>query len=266
MTIPRGTSRGRAVALVVAALLAAATSPAAAQTLQGRVVDTSTEAPVAGATLQLLAPDSQVVASGLSGDAGAFTILAPLAGEFLIKVERIGYQTAVLGPLRLRARGFLEVTIALGTAAIPVEGVNVEVTPRIPFLESAGFYDRRQKTGGQFLDRSEIEKLSLQKVSDLLNTFRGVRIVRTGGEVDVQLRGAVARALSGVTECLPPIFRDGVMLAPQYPPEPKMRVNLDEVVTEDIEAVEVYVGQSTVPAQFAANGAACGAIVLWRRR
>jgi hypothetical protein len=252
--------------LVAAVLLVAAPVETDAQTLRGRVVDTSSEAAIDGATLQVLAPDSQVVIAGLSDDAGAFSLLAPRPGEYLLRVERLGYQTSVLGPLRLRAGGFLDVTIALGPAALPVEGVRVEVEGRLLFLENAGFYDRRQKTAGQFLDRAEIEALRLQKVSDLLNTFRGVRIIRTGTEVDVQLRGAVANALTGANNCLPPIFRDGVMLAPQWPPEPKIRVNLDDLLAEDIEAVEVYVGQSTVPAQFAANGAPCGAIVLWRRR
>jgi hypothetical protein len=251
---------------LMAAMLLLAPSGAAGQTLAGRVVDSSNEAAVEGATLQLLAADSQVVIGGLSRETGAFSLLAPSAGEYLLRVERLGYQTSVLGPLRLRSGGFLEVTVALGPAALPVEGVNVEVEGRLLFLENAGFYDRRQKTAGQFLDRREIEALQLRKVSDLLNTFRGVRIIRTGTEVDVQLRGAVANALTGATTCLPPIFRDGVMLAPQWPPEPRIRVNLDDLQLEDVEAVEVYVGSSTVPAQFAANGAPCGAIALWRRR
>jgi hypothetical protein len=268
MTTPRGTPRLPALALVLAGVFGATPARAAAQTLQGRVVDTSTEAPVAGATLQLLAPDSQVVVAGLSTDAGDFSLVAPAAGEFLLRIERLGYQTSVLGPLRLRAGGFLDVTVALGTAAIPVEGVNVQVEGRIRFLEVAGFYDRRQKTAGQFLDRKEIEALHLEKVSDLINTFRGVRIIRNAGEADVVLRGAVSRALSGATNCLPPIYRDGVLIATQWPPDPARRLPLDQLLAEDLEAVEVYVGQATVPAQFGSGtlDPPCGAIVLWRRR
>jgi hypothetical protein len=252
-------------AVLLAAALAAAT-PVAAQTLRGRVVDTSSEAAVADATLQLLAPDSQVVVAGLSGETGAFALLAPRAGEYLLRVERIGYQSSVMGPLQLRAGGFLDVTVALGPAALPVEGVNVQVEGRLLFLENAGFYDRRQKMNGQFLDRREIESMNLEKVSDLLNTFRGVRIVRSLGEADVVLRGAVANALTAATNCNPPIFVDGVLLAPQFPPAPRIRINVDDLLAQDLEAVEVYVGQSAVPAQFAANGAPCGAIALWRRR
>jgi hypothetical protein len=254
------------IPLLAAALLLAAPSGSAAQTLRGRVVDTSSGTAVADATLQLLAPDSQVVIAGLSGDEGAFSLLAPSAGEYLLRVERLGYQTSVLGPLRLLSGGFLDVTVALGPAALPVEGVNVQVEGRLPFLESAGFYDRRQKTVGQFLDRSEIEALHREKLSDVLNAFRGVRIVRSLGEADVVLRGAITSALTGATECNPPIFMDGVLVAPQFPPAPRVRVDLDDLMAQDIEAVEVYVGQSTVPARFAANGAPCGAIALWRRR
>ena len=229
-------------------------------------MDTSTEAAVAGATLQLLTADSAVVVAGLSGDAGAFSLTAPAAGEFLLKVERIGYQTSVLGPLRLRTRGFVEVTVAMGVAALPVEGVNVAVEARVRFLENAGFYDRRQKMSGQFLDRAELEKLHLEKLGSVMQTFRGVRVIRNSGEADVQLRGTVARAMSGAVNCLPPIFMDGVLVAPQSPPNPGPRLNIDDILSEDIEAIEVYVGPSTVPAQFAPNGSPCGAIALWRRR
>ena len=263
----RARRTGWAAAIAGVFLGVAAPGRAAAQTLQGRVVDTSTQAAVAGATLQLLTADSAVVVAGLSGDGGAFALTSPTPGEFLLRVERIGYQTSVVGPVRLRARGFLEVTVALGVAALPVEGVNVAVEARTPFLESAGFYDRRQKLGGgQFLDRGELEKLHLEKMGSVMQTFRGVRVIRNTGEADVQLRGAVLSAMSGSVNCLPPVFIDGVLIAPQAPPYTGPRPNFDDLLTEDIEAIEVYVGQSTVPAQFARDSAPCGAIALWRHR
>src|SRR5688500_17972605 len=121
------TTSARIPWLVAALLLVAAPAETDGQTLRCRVVDTSSETAVAGATLQLLAPDSQVVIAGLSGDAGAFSLLAPRPGEYMLRIERLGYQTSVVGPLRLRAGAFLDVTIALGPAALPVEGVRVEV-------------------------------------------------------------------------------------------------------------------------------------------
>ena len=269
MTTP-GRASGRVgaalTAVLVAAALLAAPGAASGQTLQGRVIDTSTEAPVGGATLQLLAPDSQVVASGLSGDTGAFVLTAPRAGEFLLTVERIGYQTSVLGPLRLRARGFLEVTVALGTAALPIEGVNVEVAGRVRALELAGFYDRRLETAGQFLERAEIEKLYLQRASDVLNTFQGVRVWRSQGMADVQLRGASINAFSGPgAPCFPAIYLDGGLASPYGGASTPGRINLDQLLAEDLEAVEVYAAAATVPAQFARDGSPCGVILLWRR-
>lgn len=253
----------------VAILWAAATGELAGQTLRGRVVDTSTEAAVPGATLRLLGPASQVVAAGVSADDGRFALSAPAAGEYQLEIERLGYQSASLGPFRLRAGGLVEVTVALGPAAIPVDPFEVEVEGRVRFLDQAGFYERRRRTVGQFLERAEIEALHLQRVSEVLATLRGVRVLKSAGESDVQLRGATPRAFAGPESyCLPRIYLDGVLGSTGGAARDRTlsRLDLDALRAEDVEAIELYVGSSTVPSQFARDGAPCGAIAIWRRR
>lgn len=41
--------------------------------------------------------------------------------------------------------------------------------------------------------------------------------------------------------------------------------NLDEILEETIEAIEVYTSSTTTSAQFARDGAPCGAVLFWRR-
>ena len=114
-----------------------------AQTLRGTVVDTSTEAPVGGATLLLVAPDSQRVASTLTDDAGAFSVTAPRPGEYMLRVERLGYDIAFVGPFELKAQGFVDITLALAPVTIALDSPvvttrPVRARPRPPRPELAG--------------------------------------------------------------------------------------------------------------------------------
>jgi hypothetical protein len=116
--------------LLALALLAALPGGAAAQRLQGRVIDTGTQAPVGGAALQLLAPDSSVALYGVSDEAGGFTLVLQRAGEYTLKIAALGYQAALLGPLPLESGKTLEITVALGPARSPVDTAFVAERPR----------------------------------------------------------------------------------------------------------------------------------------
>jgi hypothetical protein len=109
-----------ALLLFVGAALVSA-GPVAGQRLQGRVIDTSSEAPVAGAALQLIAPDSTVALYGVTDPAGGFTLTPRQAGEYTLKITCPGYQAAALGPLPLESGKTLEVTVALGVARTPID-------------------------------------------------------------------------------------------------------------------------------------------------
>lgn len=124
---PRTASAARLAAMLA---LLALPRAAHAQRLQGRVIDTTTEAPVAGAALQLVAADSIVAVYGISDEAGGFTLIAQRPGEYTLRIARPGYQSAVLGPLPLERGKTLEVTVALGVDRTPVDTAAV-AGPRI---------------------------------------------------------------------------------------------------------------------------------------
>lgn len=113
--------RARLAGAAVAAGLFLRAAPADAQRLQGRVIDTGTEAPVGGAALLLLRPDSTVARYGVSDEAGGFTLIPDRPGDYTLRIAAVGYQSAELGPLPLARGETLEVTVALGVARTPID-------------------------------------------------------------------------------------------------------------------------------------------------
>jgi hypothetical protein len=250
--------------LVAAVLLGLLPDPVASQSLRGRVLDRTSQAPVPGAAVRLLSPDSQQVAGVIADDAGYFTVPAPAAGEYLVSVTSIGYAPATAGPVRLREGGFAVVTVPLTPAAVPVAGVGVEVDAQDAWLRSSGFYSRRQEGMGKYLDPEEIQRrASSGRMADVLQGIPGLRVLSDNG-TDVQIRGAMTNVFRGTPQmCLPLIIVDGLVVADGMTIG-YGRMNLEQIRPGDVAGIEVY-GEAGMPLQFARGGGACGAVLFWTR-
>ncbi|MSR35698.1 MAG: hypothetical protein EXR95_03490 [Gemmatimonadetes bacterium] len=253
---------GRGIAAILVTALAA---PAAgrAQSLRGSVVDASTQLGVAGAAVRLIGADSQQVATAIAGDDGRFAVAAPV-GTYTVVIERIGYTTTTFGPVRLRPSGFVEVNFALDPDPVQMDSLAVRVDEQDPTLRRAGFYQRMQDRHGLFLDRAYIEKRGSARMEDVLGGLTGVRVIHDGAGIDVQLRGSMTNVFRGTPSmCLPLVFVDGLLVA-----DGKVsgfgRLNLESIRPQDVAGVELYMGESSVPLQFA-RGGACGALLFWTR-
>jgi outer membrane receptor for monomeric catechols len=94
-----------------------------------------------------------------------------------------------------------------------------------------------------------------RKVVDVLRRVPGV--VHTGERPDggyAYLRGP-QMAMQDTAFCHAFFFVDGM---PQG-------TGLQPLSTYDVEAVEVYVGPSQVPAQYTVMGSMCGVVLIWTR-
>ena len=90
--------RSRKSALLsVPILLASLVVPLDAQVLNGRVDSRSAQG-VPGAIVRLLHAAS-IVALVTADDSGHFSFRADTAGDYSVQVERIGYMSAMLGPV-----------------------------------------------------------------------------------------------------------------------------------------------------------------------
>jgi hypothetical protein len=250
--------------LALAALLACAPAALRAQTLRGTVTDRATRGPGSGATVVLIGPDSQKVASAISGDDGRFSVTTA-AGEYMVAVERLGYGPITDGPIRLRMNGFAEVTLGLMPQAIALDSLGVSVDQQDPALLRAGFYKRKKDSHGIFLDRTYIEKRSTQSMSDILSGLQGVRVLNQNGSTDVQLRSAMTNVFRGTPQmCLPLVYVDGLLMA-----DGKVaggsRMNLELLRPNDLAGIEVYTSQAAAPMEYSNGGGQCGVLVFWTR-
>lgn len=79
--------------LLLLLLLISVTTFAQDRLISGALYDKDTKDPVMQVTIQLLKPDSTYVTGGLSDQNGLFRVVAPVNGDYLLKISSIGYRT-----------------------------------------------------------------------------------------------------------------------------------------------------------------------------
>jgi hypothetical protein len=244
------------------------TVPCDAQSIRGRVVDAATGAPVAEAAVSAVAPRGGVAGRGRSGAGGEFALAFRGPGAFRVRVERTGYATATSGEVTVGPAETVEVEVRVSARPLELDPLTVTARrgpQRIAAMEHTGFYEREARGFGRFYRRDFFEKRETRPISDVLDEMPGLRMFRDnrGAVVLVfdraQATGAFQRAQKGQADFCPPVYYlDGTYLG---------TANVDQVLlTNRVEAVEVYGSAATVPVEFNSTGSACGVIVLWTRR
>lgn len=245
------------LALALPAMLAAS-SEVAAQIVTGSVSDASTGALLEGTLVRLLNLQGTDVASGLTDESGWFALRSPGPGDYFLEAQRIGYRTSRAGPVHLEATVATEVALRLVAQAIELDSVAVTVEARQSSLERAGFYARRGRSEGIFLDRAEIDARRAASVPALLQGRRGVIVMAaSGGGLRIMLRSGVSSSIAAGQFCAPRVFVDGMAVD---------SLDLErELHPTGLDGVEVYASPSAVPPQFGGATATCGVILFWSR-
>src|SRR2546429_7607 len=94
-----------------------------AGTIAGRVIDASSNAPVASAQVQVVGTTRGAV----TGDDGRFRIVAIRPGQYTVRALRLGYQSSAQ-VAQVTAGGTAEVDFSLAPAAISLEQVVTTAT------------------------------------------------------------------------------------------------------------------------------------------
>jgi hypothetical protein len=258
-SVARAAAYGTLVSLVLTgAIRAQDTTASAVATLIGTVTDIA-GAPLPGAEVTLLGSST---VRALTSDSGTFRLGGLPTGSVVLSVRRLGFEPATF-TAQLRAGKVHRATLALTPSAQSLPTVAVSDTiQKSHWLDQ--FESRRSSQRGTFITRADIERKSARNGSDLLRTVPGVRITPGNlGSSDVQMTRA-----AGTAKCTPQIFVHGVPYSG----------TMDDFTADDIEALEVYVGISEVPAELSRSmptniagrprgtmAPPCAAVVVWTR-
>ena len=152
-----------------------------------------------------------------------------------------------------RNRQWDTVMVQLDAVAQRLSRLNVNESLTRSALGLRNFEKRRASGIGTFITREQIVARGSSRLSDLLRTTRGVNVVR--GKV----RFAAYTAGSRTTSCQPDIWLDGTR---------SQGMEIDELPSNTVEAMELYPYFSSIPIEFqrmGANTTPCGTIVVWTR-
>jgi hypothetical protein len=251
--------------------------------VDGTMTELETNRPLVGVWVTLVSDVGDSVARFWSDSAGKFLLTAPAPGPYYVAARRLGYAPQTLGPFQLRMGHAVEVEVPLRPLVVGLEPITVIGEAPVRFLTNVGFYERRARRPGVFLDREAIEKrAAASAVGDLLRGMPGVRV---DGHGRIRLR-----YFGSCDNQSPVVWIDGMRI-PQGTAKwidgeemfgrnsPLLENWQDFVEPSSIEAIEVYRGPSEVPVQYSAAGveklvssrryrnvgSACGVILIWMR-
>lgn len=238
--------------VVIAGCMLAAAVPASAQgalrsTLTGRVLDAAGQ-PVRG--VRVASTVDSVLS--VSDERGRFTLRGLTPGMTRFNVRRIGYAPAEFS-VGLVAAETLLVDLKLEQDPVSLPGMETVAESHAKRILGTFYRHRDAFAGGHFIMRDEIERRHPLLLSDVVRTVPGVMLVPGPDGLEVRM----ARA-TGAIDCPIQYWVDGIRAT---------ALELDDVPPQDVEALEIYNGGSTLPPEY--NGrythAACGTIAIWTR-
>lgn len=242
---------GRIAAVLLLCLAARAGAQGGRATLEVRVLDDSTGAPVPNAEV---AVDSLRVLRTDSAGRLRYYGLAP--GERSLKVSRLGYRPQRL-VVRLAAAREMAVEVALSPAPLLLPEVRFVLKEMEGRLREVRFYERRRRGGGVWWGWREIRSVAPGgDVETLLSRLPGFRVRPGAGD---STWSVVSHRGPGLPDaCAARVLLDG---------QPVDGRRLSGLSAEHLAGVEAYAGPATTPAELAglAPGARCGVVALWSR-
>lgn len=231
-----------------------------AAVLHGVVRSATTSAPVIGAEVFV----ENGGARTLTGPDGRYRLDSLPTGRRIVRYRAVGYR-AVRQTVLADPGDTLEVDQELVAGAVELAPLEVTARPRdAPGVGLDGFQGRRRLGFGQFYGPDDLRRRNDIALGQFLGgSGRRVfpvsaRRVGPQGEVcymTVYYEGALIYRSPG-----PPGTDQAERSATTEP------IDLNTIPVADLEAVEVYRSAAEVPPEYGGASAACGVILLWRRR
>lgn len=246
--------------LALAIALTSVGSDSTPARVAGLVTDT-TGHPVGSAEVRLDSTQWRPV-----GDDGRFTMLQVVPGRHLLVVRAAGF---AVDSLRFSAEpgesiGLTAVVHRFTVlAGVTVVGRPDTARPAVAIAHdwTEGFADRKShNSGGTFLDEAAIDGKGAMRMTELLRTVPGVKLLPVpndfgGNDYRIVMRGA---STLDKEQCPIQYYLDG------HPFDESD--DIDRLISpHSVAAMEIYPGASQVPEQFKGPHSRCGVIVIWTK-
>lgn len=232
-----------------AALDAQVPIPGAKRELVGIVRDVKGTG-VEGATIEVLGSTAR------TDTKGAFRLFTPELDTATIAIRRPGF-SPIEALIAARNRQWDTVVVEMEQLTQTLPGVRVEDTRDMKREGLKGFEERVNKgMSGLFITRADIVERNSIRLSDVLQTRRGVSLVKIGSN-RYGVRFATYQGTRG-SACIPDMWVDG---------QRARGMEIDDLPANTVEGIELYDSFALVPFQFShtANSVPCGTIVVWTR-
>ena len=252
--------------VLIVLLLSGGAAQATAQTVRGTLVDETTNAPVAGASIRLLDPAGRRQGETVTDQAGAWSLEAPSPGAlYAVRASKPGFATVDTRPFRARAD-----TPPLNLVTRPEIPVLAGVSA--PALNYAGFLERKDANMGVALGPDEVRR-RIDRVGAVVPS-RLLWGLLPGLERLESTRRTILPRRAGGAGCTATLVVDGKRYDPTFPDgnprEPPWDID-DLVSISEVRAVEIYHDPTFVPAAKSGEWLdpiirRCGVIVVWTYR
>ena len=246
--------------LVLAVALTTASGDSTPGRLTGIVADT-TGRPVGTADVRLDTAGWRHVS-----DNGAFTMLHVTPGRHLLVVRSPGFAVDSLHFSLDPGESMALTAVVHRLTALASINVAAHADTARPLIASGhdwmeGFADRKaHNNGGTFLDQTALDRKGAMRMTEVLRTVPGVRLLPVQNEYGADDDKIVMRGTSTVDGQSCPIqyYFDG------HPFDESD--DIDRLISpHQVAAMEIYPGASQVPEQFKGPHALCGVIVIWTK-
>ncbi|MBL0170523.1 MAG: carboxypeptidase regulatory-like domain-containing protein [Gemmatimonadaceae bacterium] len=191
-----------------------------------------------------------------SDSLGAFRFVGVAAGEYRVRVRRIGFEAVVMKILAISDHD-VAVNVAMqpsaqALATMTIAGKRIDYPVRLTEA-----YTRMRRSTGYFVTREQIDSLFPRDVSSLLMRIPGVRVIGMG---DFEF----ARC---DTERNVHVWVDGTRWTKYFSRDTLINVNATKAVRDipvsSIQLMEVYSGVARIPGEYLDD--ACAVILIWRK-
>jgi hypothetical protein len=240
------------VAIPLLLIVGVAAAGVGAQTLTGRVLDEAGSGPVAGAVVSLLDPDGSRRADVLSDSLGRFRLAPPEAGEYVVEVVRLGYESTRSPLFALGTTGMVEVEVVVRALPIGLEGLEVSVEGEAEVL--LGTFGVSPATlRNRWIGRDDIERMATPGLAKDIIRRQNIAGMSVDEYDSGQPGELCVRFRRSERACAITVLNGAVI-----PPERAFNLN-----PNDIEAIAILT--PTDAATYYGTQGGGGAVLIWTR-